>query len=105
MTLDKEIFYWHLRKTKTSEWLNYSHFQVGTNGKVIGIDHIKELVDDSINNVRKDDPMLLSSGRVQLVGKYQKTLKISSQENFYFHKNPMQVTKYSELIIAASFFF
>uniref|UniRef100_A0A4W2GK19 Protein-L-isoaspartate(D-aspartate) O-methyltransferase n=1 Tax=Bos indicus x Bos taurus TaxID=30522 RepID=A0A4W2GK19_BOBOX len=40
---------------------------VGPSGKVIGIDHIKELVDDSINNVRKDDPMLLSSGRVQLV--------------------------------------
>uniref|UniRef100_A0ABI7XIW7 Protein-L-isoaspartate O-methyltransferase n=2 Tax=Felinae TaxID=338152 RepID=A0ABI7XIW7_FELCA len=40
---------------------------VGSTGKVIGIDHIKELVDDSINNVRKDDPMLLSSGRVQLV--------------------------------------
>ncbi|EHB10444.1 Protein-L-isoaspartate(D-aspartate) O-methyltransferase [Heterocephalus glaber] len=40
---------------------------VGCNGKVIGIDHIKELVDDSINNVRKDDPTLLSSGRVQLV--------------------------------------
>ncbi|XP_069343712.1 protein-L-isoaspartate(D-aspartate) O-methyltransferase isoform X4 [Eulemur rufifrons] len=40
---------------------------VGSSGKVIGIDHIKELVDDSINNVRKDDPTLLSSGRVQLV--------------------------------------
>ncbi|XP_073928486.1 protein-L-isoaspartate(D-aspartate) O-methyltransferase isoform X5 [Castor canadensis] len=39
---------------------------VGSSGKVIGIDHIKELVDDSINNVRKDDPTLLSSGRVQL---------------------------------------
>ncbi|XP_045150299.1 protein-L-isoaspartate(D-aspartate) O-methyltransferase isoform X2 [Echinops telfairi] len=40
---------------------------VGASGKVIGIDHIKELVDDSINNVRKDDPVLLSSGRVHLV--------------------------------------
>nr|XP_027795220.1 protein-L-isoaspartate(D-aspartate) O-methyltransferase isoform X3 [Marmota flaviventris] len=40
---------------------------VGCNGKVIGIDHIKELVDESINNVRKDDPTLLTSGRVQLV--------------------------------------
>ncbi|XP_014387623.1 PREDICTED: protein-L-isoaspartate(D-aspartate) O-methyltransferase isoform X1 [Myotis brandtii] len=40
---------------------------VGASGKVVGIDHIKELVDDSINNVRKDDPTLLSSGRVQLV--------------------------------------
>ncbi|NP_001394178.1 protein-L-isoaspartate(D-aspartate) O-methyltransferase isoform 14 [Mus musculus] len=40
---------------------------VGNSGKVIGIDHIKELVDDSITNVKKDDPMLLSSGRVRLV--------------------------------------
>lgn len=47
-------------------------FQVGQSGKVIGIDHIKELVDDSINNVKKDDPMLLSSGRVRLVGEYRK---------------------------------
>ncbi|XP_076782933.1 protein-L-isoaspartate(D-aspartate) O-methyltransferase isoform X9 [Arvicanthis niloticus] len=39
---------------------------VGHSGKVIGIDHIKELVDDSISNVKKDDPMLLSSGRVRL---------------------------------------
>ncbi|XP_062833627.1 protein-L-isoaspartate(D-aspartate) O-methyltransferase isoform X1 [Anolis carolinensis] len=40
---------------------------VGPKGKVVGIDHIKELVDDSINNVRKDDPLLLSSGRVKLI--------------------------------------
>lgn len=43
--------------------------QVGPKGKVIGIDHIKELVDDSINNVKKDDPSLITSGRVTLVGK------------------------------------
>uniref|UniRef100_A0AAY5E871 Protein-L-isoaspartate O-methyltransferase n=1 Tax=Electrophorus electricus TaxID=8005 RepID=A0AAY5E871_ELEEL len=40
---------------------------VGPKGKVIGIDHIKELVDDSVNNVRKDDPTLISSGRVKLL--------------------------------------
>lgn len=43
--------------------------QVGSKGKVIGIDHIKELVDDSINNVKKDDPTLISSGRIKLLGK------------------------------------
>lgn len=43
--------------------------QVGPKGKVIGIDHIKELVDDSINNVKKDDPSLITSGRVKLIGK------------------------------------
>ncbi|MGH0156980.1 UNVERIFIED_CONTAM: hypothetical protein FKN15_034990 [Acipenser sinensis] len=40
---------------------------VGPEGKVIGIDHIKELVDDSINNVKKDDPSLITSGRVKLI--------------------------------------
>ncbi|XP_030637289.1 protein-L-isoaspartate(D-aspartate) O-methyltransferase isoform X3 [Chanos chanos] len=40
---------------------------VGPKGKVIGIDHIKELVDDSVNNVKKDDPSLISSGRVKLI--------------------------------------
>ncbi|KAK7906814.1 hypothetical protein WMY93_015426 [Mugilogobius chulae] len=40
---------------------------VGPKGKVLGIDHIKELVDDSINNVKKDDPSLLTSGRIKLV--------------------------------------
>lgn len=42
---------------------------MGPKGKVIGIDHIKELVDDSVNNVKKDDPDLISSGRIKLIGK------------------------------------
>lgn len=42
--------------------------QVGPKGKVIGIDHIKELVDDSVSNVKKDDPSLITSGRVKLIG-------------------------------------
>ena len=42
---------------------------MGPTGKVIGIDHIKELVDDSVNNLTKDDPSLISSGRVRLMGK------------------------------------
>lgn len=42
--------------------------QVGPKGKVIGIDHIKELVDDSISNVKKDDPSLITSGRIKLIG-------------------------------------
>uniref|UniRef100_UPI00398EE759 protein-L-isoaspartate(D-aspartate) O-methyltransferase n=1 Tax=Pristiophorus japonicus TaxID=55135 RepID=UPI00398EE759 len=37
---------------------------VGANGRVVGIDHIKELINDSITNVKKDDPSLLSSGRI-----------------------------------------
>lgn len=42
--------------------------QVGPRGKVIGIDHIKELVEDSVTNVKKDDPSLISSGRIRLIG-------------------------------------
>ncbi|KAK6481523.1 protein-L-isoaspartate(D-aspartate) O-methyltransferase-like [Huso huso] len=41
--------------------------QVGSSGRVVGIDHIAELVQDSERNVRADDPTLLTSGRVKLV--------------------------------------
>lgn len=54
-------------------------FQVGPKGQVVGIDHIKELVDDSINNVKKDDPLLLSSGRVKLIGKYWSILTVKNR--------------------------
>ncbi|XP_058844039.1 protein-L-isoaspartate(D-aspartate) O-methyltransferase-like isoform X2 [Acipenser ruthenus] len=40
---------------------------VGSSGRVVGIDHIAELVQDSERNVRADDPTLLTSGRVKLV--------------------------------------
>ncbi|XP_027687292.1 protein-L-isoaspartate(D-aspartate) O-methyltransferase isoform X3 [Chelonia mydas] len=42
---------------------------VGSTGKAVGIEHIEELVRESIRNVREDDPTLLTSGRVKfLVG-------------------------------------
>ncbi|NWW70676.1 PIMT methyltransferase, partial [Climacteris rufus] len=40
---------------------------IGPTGKAVGVEHIKELVHESIRNVQEDDPMLLSSGRVKLV--------------------------------------
>ncbi|XP_003224825.2 protein-L-isoaspartate(D-aspartate) O-methyltransferase isoform X1 [Anolis carolinensis] len=40
---------------------------VGPTGKAVGIEHIEELVHESIKNVREDDPTLLSSGRVKLI--------------------------------------
>uniref|UniRef100_A0A8C3L2E2 Protein-L-isoaspartate O-methyltransferase n=1 Tax=Chrysolophus pictus TaxID=9089 RepID=A0A8C3L2E2_CHRPC len=40
---------------------------VGPTGKAVGVEHIKELVNESIRNVKEDDPTLLSSGRVKLV--------------------------------------
>lgn len=42
--------------------------QVGPTGKAVGIEHIEELVHESIRNVREDDPTLLSSGRVKFLG-------------------------------------
>lgn len=41
---------------------------VGSTGRAIGIDHIPELVNYSRENVLKDKPDLLESGRVKLVG-------------------------------------
>ncbi|XP_077321012.1 protein-L-isoaspartate(D-aspartate) O-methyltransferase-like isoform X2 [Lithobates pipiens] len=40
---------------------------VGPTGKVIGIDHIDQLVHDATENVKKDDPTLLSSGRIKFI--------------------------------------
>ncbi|XP_033630176.1 protein-L-isoaspartate(D-aspartate) O-methyltransferase-like isoform X1 [Asterias rubens] len=40
---------------------------VGETGRVIGIDHIKELVEWSVSNVAKEHSNLLDSGRVKLV--------------------------------------
>lgn len=40
---------------------------VGPNGRVVGIEHIDELVQKSVRNVQADDPELLSSGRLKLI--------------------------------------
>lgn len=42
---------------------------LGDNGKAVGIDHIPELVEKSIKNVKKDNPKLLSTKRVILESK------------------------------------
>ena len=43
--------------------------QVGPSGKVVGIDHVPELVQKSIDNVSKAHKHILDDGRLQLVGK------------------------------------
>lgn len=48
--------------------------QVGPSGKVVGIDHIDELVQSAIKNVQTDDPEFLASGRIKLVGKRSVTI-------------------------------
>ncbi|XP_051942193.1 l-isoaspartyl protein carboxyl methyltransferase, like isoform X2 [Hippocampus zosterae] len=39
----------------------------GSNGRVVGVDHIDELVQSSIRNIQADDPELIASGRIKLV--------------------------------------
>lgn len=41
---------------------------VGEKGKAVGIDHIAELVDSATENVQRDKPELLKSGRVKFIG-------------------------------------
>lgn len=43
---------------------------VGPSGVVYGVDHIKNLVDQSIVNITNDCKDLLNSGRVKITGKY-----------------------------------
>jgi len=42
---------------------------LGENGKAVGIDHIPELVEKSLENVKKDNPELLNFQRVILESK------------------------------------
>lgn len=43
-------------------------FMVGETGRVIGIDHIPELVSLATKNIKQDNPELLSSERIKLIG-------------------------------------
>lgn len=42
-------------------------FQIGPNGRVVGVEHIPELVDVSMANVRKHHADLIEDGRLRLV--------------------------------------
>lgn len=45
---------------------------------MVGIEHIDELVQRSVKNVQSDDPELLSSGRIKLVGESGDVRPVSS---------------------------
>jgi len=49
---------------------------LGENGKAVGIDHIPELVEKSLENVKKDNPELLNSQRVILESKISEYISI-----------------------------
>lgn len=40
---------------------------MGSTGKVIGIEHIKELVQSSIRHVEKNNPEWINNGRIKLI--------------------------------------
>ena len=42
---------------------------MGSSGCVIGIEHIKELVDLSVKNIKNDAPSLLAEDRIRLLGR------------------------------------
>lgn len=60
------------------------YMQVGPTGKVVGIEHIEELVQASVKNVQADDSELLTSGRIKLMGK---TLRGGSETEPGLHEN------------------
>ena len=43
---------------------------MGSSGKVFGIDHIKQLVDKSVLNIKKGNSDLLTLGVVQMLSRY-----------------------------------
>jgi len=47
---------------------------VGARGRVIGIEHIPELIEISARNVREDNPHFLKEGRIKFVGELQTLL-------------------------------
>jgi len=59
-------------QTIVTEWtLNiFFSLQVGETGKVYGIDHIDQLVKDSLANIKRGNPELLEKDRVKIVSKY-----------------------------------
>ena len=58
-----------LAKSHLNQYYQFhdSNVQVGETGKVVGIDHIDELINWSKDNVRKDNAALLDSGRIKFV--------------------------------------
>lgn len=44
-------------------------FMVGEAGRVVGIEHIPELVTMATKNIQNDNPELLISERIKLIGK------------------------------------
>ncbi|RWS16168.1 Protein-L-isoaspartate(D-aspartate) O-methyltransferase-like protein [Dinothrombium tinctorium] len=55
---------------------------VGPKGKAIGIDHIPELVQMSIENIERDQPGLIKSGNIKMIGLNSIYLITSNSHSF-----------------------
>ena len=56
---------------------------MGLSGKVFGIDHIKQLVDKSVQNIKKGNSDLLTSGVVQMLSRYCFSFLVLVESRFY----------------------
>lgn len=57
---------------------------VGPRGTVYGVEHIKELVKQSEENVKRDCPELLESGRLKLIRKYTRLAHCPSSKSWIY---------------------
>ena len=73
---------------------------VGKSGKVVGIEHIEELVKKSIENINKWDKNMLSSGNIKLLSKFLMYLFIEFKLDKSLYCSPLN--KYSIIIISKS---
>lgn len=51
---------------------------LGETGRVVGIEHIPQLVTLATKNIQNDNPELLTSERVKLIGKFNFILQLRS---------------------------
>lgn len=58
--------------------IQFAVFRMGPTGRVVGIDHIPELVKMSIENILTGNPDLLETGRVKLVGKWNGSVLVDA---------------------------
>lgn len=59
---------------------------------MVGIEHIDELVQMSIKNVQADDPQLLTSGRIKLLGE-SRCVKVLPLSDLDVETAQLQTTK------------
>lgn len=57
--------------------------KVGEQGRVVGIDHIQELINWSVENAAKNHANLMDSGRIKFVGKSRFRSSLTTSSCYY----------------------